>query len=185
MKCERCEKNPARVRIDQIVNGRREQHYLCQSCVDELMGAAMGQMGGFDGEGLPDGAPFGFVSKNGNAASAAGGVNTATAERHSNNSKTPTLDQYGRDLTREVEEGKLDPAAGRQRELRRLITVLGRRQKNNPVLIGEPGVGKTAIVENLARRIYEGDVPSVLRGKRIVSLNIGGMVAGAMFRGQF
>ena len=185
MKCERCEKNPARVRIDQIVNGRREQHYLCQSCVDELMGAAMGQMGGFDGEGIPDGAPFGFVSNNGNAASAAGGVNTATADRRSNNSKTPTLDQYGRDLTREVEEGKLDPAAGRQRELRRLITVLGRRQKNNPVLIGEPGVGKTAIVENLARRIYEGDVPSVLRGKRIVSLNIGGMVAGAMFRGQF
>ncbi len=185
MKCERCEKNPARVRIDQIVDGRREQHYLCQSCVDELMGAAMGQMGGFDGEGIPDGAPFGFISKNGNAASAAGGVNTATAERRSNNSKTPTLDQYGRDLTREVEEGRLDPAAGRQRELRRLITVLGRRQKNNPVLIGEPGVGKTAIVENLARRIYEGDVPSVLRGKRIVSLNIGGMVAGAMFRGQF
>ena len=184
MKCERCEKNPARVRIDQIVDGRREQHYLCQSCVDELMGAAMGQMGGFDGEGIPDGSPFGFTSKNGNAA-AAGGVNTATAERRSNNSKTPTLDQYGRDLTREVEEGKLDPAAGRQRELRRLITVLGRRQKNNPVLIGEPGVGKTAIVENLARRIYEGDVPSVLRGKRIVSLNIGGMVAGAMFRGQF
>jgi ATP-dependent Clp protease ATP-binding subunit ClpC len=185
MKCERCEKNPARVRIDQIVNGQREQHYLCQSCVDELMGAAMGQMGGFDGEGIPDGAPFGFVSKNGNAASAAGGVNTATADRRSNNSKTPTLDQYGRDLTREVEEGKLDPAAGRQRETRRLITVLGRRQKNNPVLIGEPGVGKTAIVENLARRMYEGDVPSVLRGKRIVSLNIGGMVAGAMFRGQF
>jgi len=185
MKCERCEKNPARVRIDQIVNGRREQHYLCQACVDELMGAAMGQMGGFDGEGMPDGAPFGFVSKNGNAAPAAGGINTATADRRSNTSKTPTLDQYGRDLTREVEEGKLDPAAGRQRELRRLITVLGRRQKNNPVLIGEPGVGKTAIVENLARRIYEGDVPSVLRGKRIVSLNIGGMVAGAMFRGQF
>jgi len=185
MKCERCEKNPARVRIDQIVNGRREQHYLCQSCVDELMGAAMGQMGGFDGEGIPEGAPFGFVSKNGNAASATGGLNTAIAERRSNNSKTPTVDHFGRDLTREVEEGKLDPAAGRQRELRRLITVLGRRQKNNPVLIGEPGVGKTAIVENLARRIYEGDVPSVLRGKRIVSLNIGGMVAGAMFRGQF
>src|SRR5436305_2025221 len=184
MKCERCEKNPARVRIDQIVDGRREQHYLCQSCVDELMSAAMGQMGGFDGDGIPEGSPFGFVSKNGNAA-AAGGVNTATAERRSNNSKTPTLDQYGRDLTREVEEGKLDPAAGRQRELRRLITVLGRRQKNNPVLIGEPGVGKTAIVENLARRIHEGDVPATLRGKRIVSLNIGGMVAGAMFRGQF
>ena len=185
MKCERCEKNPAEVRIDQIVNGQREQHYLCRSCVDELMGAAMGQLGGTDGEGNPDGTPFGFVSKNGNAASTAGGVNTATAEKRTNNSKTPTLDQYGRDLTREVEEGRLDPAAGRQRELRRLITVLGRRQKNNPVLIGEPGVGKTAIVENLARRIHEGDVPATLRGKRIVSLNIGGMVAGAMFRGQF
>ena len=185
MKCERCEKNPARVRIDQIVNGKREQHYLCQSCVDELMGAAMGQLGGLDGEGIPDGAPFGFVSKNGNGASTAGGVNTATAERRTNNSKTPTLDQYGRDLTREVEEGRLDPAAGRQRELRRLITILGRRQKNNPVLIGEPGVGKTAIVEKLARRIHDGDVPATLRGKRIVTLNIGGMVAGAMFRGQF
>src|SRR5437588_85982 len=185
MKCERCEKNPARVRIDQIVNGRREQHYLCQSCVDELMGAAMGQMGDFDGQGMPDGAPFGFVSKNGNAASAAGGVNTTTAERRANTSKTPTLDQYGRDLTNEAAEGKLDPSAGRQRELRRVITVLGRRQKNNPVLIGEPGVGKTAIVEGLARRIHDGNVPVTLRGKRIVSLNIGGMVAGAMFRGQF
>jgi ATP-dependent Clp protease ATP-binding subunit ClpC len=185
MKCERCEKNPAQVRIDQIVNGRREQHYLCQSCVDELMSAAMGQMGGFDGQDMPDGAPFGFVSKNGNAAAAAGGVNTTTAERRANTSKTPTLDQYGRDLTSEAAEGKLDPSAGRQRELRRVITVLGRRQKNNPVLIGEPGVGKTAIVEGLARRIHDGDVPATLRGKRIVSLNIGGMVAGAMFRGQF
>src|SRR6266700_5751588 len=180
--CERCQKNPARVRVDQMVDGKRESHYLCQSCVDELMNA-MGQMGGLEDQGL-SGAPFGF-STNNKSASAAGGVNTATAERRANNSKTPTLDQYGRDLTREVEEGRLDPAAGRQRELRRVITVLGRRQKNNPVLIGEPGVGKTAIVEGLARRINEGNVPATLRGKRIVSLNIGGMVAGAMFRGQF
>src|SRR5207247_968288 len=120
-----------------------------------------------------------------NNSASAGGVNTATAERQAKHSKTPTLDQYGRDLTAEAAEGKLDPAAGRQRELRRVITVLGRRQKNNPVLIGEPGVGKTAIVEGLARRIHEGNVPAALRGKRIVSLNIGGMVAGAMFRGQF
>src|SRR5689334_15639090 len=185
MKCERCQKNPARVRVEQVVDGRHETHYLCQSCVDELMNA-MGQLGDLEGQGLP-GAPFGFAANNNKFASAggSGNLNTATAERQAKHSKTPTLDQYGRDLTREVEEGKLDPAAGRQREIRRLITVLGRRQKNNPVLIGEPGVGKTAIVENLARRIYEGDVPSVLRGKRIVSLNIGGMVAGAMFRGQF
>jgi ATP-dependent Clp protease ATP-binding subunit ClpC len=185
MKCERCEKNPARVRIDQIVDGKLEQHYLCQSCVDELMSNAMSQMGGFDAPDISGSAPFGFVAKNGNSASAAGGVNTATAERRANNSKTPTLDQYGRDLTAQAAEGKLDPAAGRERELRRVITVLGRRQKNNPVLIGEPGVGKTAIVEGLARRIQEGNVPATLRGRRIVSLNIGGMVAGAMFRGQF
>src|SRR5579863_8352246 len=185
MKCERCQKNPARVRVDQMVEGRREQHYLCQSCVDELMGMAMEQMG--NGQNVPEGegVPFGFFSNNNRSSSAAGNKNTATAERQAKYSKTPTLDQYGRDLTAEAAEGKLDPAAGRQRELRRLITVLGRRQKNNPVLIGEPGVGKTAIVEGLARRINEGNVPTTLRNKRIVSLNIGGMVAGAMFRGQF
>src|SRR5713226_5598394 len=134
---------------------------------------------------MPENTPFGFAPNMNNAASSAGGVNTATAEQRAKNSKTPTLDQFGRDLTDEAAQGKLDPAAGRERELRRVITVLGRRQKNNPVLIGEPGVGKTAIVEGLARRINEGIVPANLRGKRIVSLNIGGMVAGAMFRGQF
>jgi ATP-dependent Clp protease ATP-binding subunit ClpC len=184
MKCERCQKNPARVRVDQIVDGRREAHYLCQSCVEELM-SAMNQMGGLDDQGIPGGAPFGFVPNGNNPASAPGSANTATAEQRAKYSKTPTLDQYGRDLTADAVEGKLDPAAGRQRELKRVITVLGRRQKNNPVLIGEPGVGKTAIVEGLARRIVEGSVPAPLRGKRIVTLNIGGMVAGAMFRGQF
>ncbi len=149
--------------------------------------STMGQASGFDGQGIP-GAPFGFSGNNNKSLFAAGGgssLNTATAERQTKHTKTPTLDQYGRDLTTEAAEGKLDPAAGRARELRRLVIVLGRRHKNNPVLIGEPGVGKTAIVEGLARRIHEGNVPVTLRGKRIVSLNIGGMVAGAMFRGQF
>src|SRR5579859_6729876 len=185
MKCERCQQNPARVRVDQMVNGKRESHYLCQSCVDELMNT-MSQMGGLDDMDQTGGAPFGF-SANTNSASAAGagGVNTATAERQAKNSKTPTLDQYGRDMTAEAAEGKLDPAAGREREIRRMITVLGRRQKNNPVLIGEPGVGKTAIVEGIAKRIAEGSVPAPLQGTRIVSLAMGGVVAGAMFRGQF
>jgi ATP-dependent Clp protease ATP-binding subunit ClpC len=185
MKCERCQKNPASVRVDQIVNGRREAHFLCQSCAEELMGVAMESTGGAGDAGEPGGFPFGFNGNRNNTASSAGGRNTATAERQGKHSKTPTLDQYGRDLTAEAAEGRLDPAAGRVRELRRVITVLGRRQKNNPVLIGEPGVGKTAIVEGLARRINDGDVPSTLRNKRIVALNIGGMVAGAMFRGQF
>jgi ATPases with chaperone activity, ATP-binding subunit len=185
MKCERCQKNPARVRVDQMIDGKRESHFLCQQCVDEMMNA-MGQLGGMDGQGL-SGIPFGFTA-NSNKSSSTGNssnVNTATAERQPKRSATPTLDQYGRDLTVEAAAGKLDPAAGRARELRRLITILGRRQKNNPVLIGEPGVGKTAIVEGLARKIDSGDVPMTLRGKRIVSLNMGGMVAGAMFRGQF
>src|SRR5215470_13422610 len=186
MKCERCQKNPARVRVDQMVDGHRESHFLCQSCVDELMNA-MGQLSGLDGTNTPDGGPpFGFSANPGKFASSAGNggnsgnLNTATAEQKVKQSKTPTLDQYGRDLTAEASEGKLDPAAGRERELRRVITVLGRRQKNNPVLIGLPGVGKTAIVEGLARRIHDGNVPTTLRGKRIVSLNIGGAVAGAM-----
>ncbi|GCE30480.1 negative regulator of genetic competence ClpC/MecB [Dictyobacter alpinus] len=187
MKCERCQKNPARVRVDQMVEGRRESHFFCQSCVEELM-SMMNQAEGFDGPET-SGAPFGFTTNNNNTSSAAAaranGVNTATAERPETQSKTPTLDKYGRDLTGEAAEGKLDPAAGRERELRRMITILGRRQKNNPVLIGEPGVGKTAIVEGLARKINSGDVPANLRGKRVISLNMGNMVAGASFRGQF
>ncbi|HEX7734021.1 MAG TPA: ATP-dependent Clp protease ATP-binding subunit, partial [Ktedonobacteraceae bacterium] len=132
MKCERCKKNSAQVRIDQIVNGHREPHYLCQSCVVEIM-SSMGQMGSED-LGNDESAPFGFQMNN-NAAAAAGAPNTAgtaTAQQQVNRSKTPTLDQYGRDLTGEAADGRLDPASGRERELRRVITVLGRRQKNNP-----------------------------------------------------
>jgi len=175
------------MQINQIINGRREVHHLCQSCIEEIM-KSMGPMGGMMDDAFSSGnASFGFMSRNGanTGASSPNAANTATAERRAKYSKTPTLDQYGRDLTAEAAEGRLDPASGRARELRRLITVLGRRQKNNPVLIGEPGVGKTAIVEGLARRIQEGNVPANLRDKRIVSLNIGGIVAGAMFRGQF
>src|SRR3954449_12755459 len=95
------------------------------------------------------------------------------------------LERYGRDLTEEARRGKLDPVIGRDEEIRRVIQVLSRRTKNNPVLIGEPGVGKTAIAEGLARRIVEGDVPESLRDKRLISLDIGAMVAGAKYRGEF
>jgi len=95
------------------------------------------------------------------------------------------LDKYGRDLTEEARQGKLDPVIGRDEEIRRVIQVLSRRTKNNPVLIGEPGVGKTAIVEGLARRIVEGDVPESLKHRRLLSLDLGAMVAGSKYRGEF
>ena len=99
--------------------------------------------------------------------------------------KYQALAKYGRDLTEEARRGKLDPVIGRDTEIRRVIQVLSRRTKNNPVLIGDPGVGKTAIAEGLARRIVSGDVPEGLKGKRLISMDIGSMLAGAKYRGEF
>ena len=113
-------------------------------------------------------------------------------EANSDNNKTygsfnstPTLNQYGTDLTKKAQEGKLDPVIGRQKEIERVVQILSRRTKNNPCLIGEPGVGKTAIAEGFAQRIIQGDIPETLKNKRVVSLDISGMVAGAKYRGDF
>jgi ATP-dependent Clp protease ATP-binding subunit ClpC len=103
----------------------------------------------------------------------------------SSRTKTPTLDEFGTNLTQLAQEGKLDPVVGRTREIERVIQILGRRTKNNPVLIGEPGVGKTAIAEGLAQRIVQGDVPDILADKRVISLDIGLLVAGTKYRGEF
>ncbi|MFM1842485.1 MAG: ATP-dependent Clp protease, ATP-binding subunit ClpC / Negative regulator of tic competence, partial [Cyanobacteriota bacterium] len=103
----------------------------------------------------------------------------------SGRTKTPTLDEFGSNLTQMAAEGKLDPVVGRQKEIERVIQILGRRTKNNPVLIGEPGVGKTAIAEGLAQRIANKDIPDILEEKRVVTLDIGLLVAGTKYRGEF
>ena len=100
-------------------------------------------------------------------------------------SQTPTLDQYSRNLTEYAKEGKLDPVIGREKEIERVIQILSRRTKNNPCLVGEPGVGKTAIVEGLAEKIVEGDVPDTIKDKRVMTLDLSGMVAGSKYRGEF
>ena len=108
-----------------------------------------------------------------------------TADSSGAESQYDALKKYARDLTAAAREGKLDPVIGRDEEIRRAIQVLSRRTKNNPVLIGEPGVGKTAIAEGLALRIVKGDVPETLKDKKLLSLDLGALIAGAKFRGEF
>ena len=119
------------------------------------------------------------------AQTASEGIRGGASSASKGPGKTPTLDQFGRDLTAMAKEGKLDPVIGRGKEIERVIQILSRRTKNNPCLIGEPGVGKTAIAEGLAQKITADEVPELLRGKRVVTLDLTGMVAGTKYRGNF
>jgi len=132
------------------------------------------------------------LSESSSASSAIGGARASSTassqkekEKEKSSAKTPLIDQLATDLTLKAEEGKLDPVIGRQMEIERVIQILARRNKNNPALIGEPGVGKTAIVEGLAQRIVEGDVPALLLDKQVLQLDVGSLIAGTMYRGQF
>src|SRR2546430_5421399 len=113
------------------------------------------------------------------------GESGAERQQNKGKSKTPALDSFGRDLTELARQGKLDPVIGRTNEIERVVQILSRRTKNNPVLLGEAGVGKTAIVEGLAQMIIEGSIPELLRDRRIVVLDLAMMVAGTKYRGQF
>jgi ATP-dependent Clp protease ATP-binding subunit ClpC len=154
--CAACGQRPGTMRVVVATQNGPSPVALCGQCACQLMASGAAM--------APAGAP---------------------ARDDKPQSKTPALDEFGRDLTSEAREGRIDPVIGREDEIEQTVEILARRRKNNAVLIGEAGVGKTAIVEGLARRIAEGDVPATLSGARLVALDLAGMVAGAQFRGQF
>jgi len=156
--CANCGQRPGAVRVVLAAEGGRRAGALCEPCARELFAAAaVGASGAADGP-----APAGESA-----------------------SGTPALDEFGRDLTADAADGRIDPVIGRAGEIEQTVEILARRRKNNAVLIGEAGVGKTAIAEGLALRIAAGEVPETLRGARVVALDLAGMLAGAQYRGQF
>jgi ATP-dependent Clp protease ATP-binding subunit ClpC len=164
--CSACGQRPGVIQVVSATEGRRTSATLCQTCARELLASAGGTPPyPFDGPQRPDEGQQG--GQNG------GGSNT------------PSLDEFGRDLTDDAAEGRIDPVIGRATEIEQTVEILARRRKNNAVLIGEAGVGKTAIAEGLALRIAEGDVPLLLRDCRVVAVDLAGMLAGSQYRGQF
>ena len=171
---------------DQAMNGARqvlEQHDMNYEQILDMLHAPQ-KNGVTGGIGLPEDEEEDYEPQNtasGNQNSTSG---TATTQKKKE-SKTPVLDNFGTDLTKAAVEGKLDPCVGREREIQRVVEILGRRKKNNPILIGEPGVGKSAIVEGLAQQIADHHTSPMLFGKRIYTLDMTGVVAGTKYRGQF
>src|SRR3954470_12973324 len=170
--CDICGERPAAVEVLFTTGGGGRSGSVCERCARQAMAA----------QGMN---PFGGNSPYGPFGPSAGGVATQERQDTRQRSETPALDEFGRDLTGDALEGRIDPVIAREGEIEQTIEILARRRKNNAVLIGEPGVGKTAIAEGLARRIAEGDAPEPLQGARLVALDLGGVLAGSQFRGQF
>ena len=201
MRCYKCGKAEVNFHFTSNINGRRAEMYLCADCAAKSEYRMYQNNknnpvnnGGFGLSGNPNGffplfhfQPVHAVSGDGNSMLNDNRQRSQTAAKQNKcvKTETKTLDQFSRDLTDAAAEGKLDPVVGRDEEIQRVIQILSRRTKNNPVLIGEPGVGKTAVAEGLARMIVEGDVPETLQKKRIVSLDLTAMVAGTKYRGEF
>jgi ATP-dependent Clp protease ATP-binding subunit ClpC len=165
--CDVCGERPGTLEVTFVAGGERRAGLLCERCAR----AALAQQQG----GLP-GASFGPGGR---------AVGPAVRQRTNQRSGTPALDEFGRDLTAEANAGRIDPVIGREDEIAQVVEVLTRRRKNNAALIGEAGVGKTAIAEGLALRIAQSDVPDPLRDVRVVALDLSGMLAGTQFRGAF
>ncbi|WP_134699462.1 ATP-dependent Clp protease ATP-binding subunit [Ammoniphilus sp. YIM 78166] len=170
MQCQQCQESQAHMRVNIVINNKARTMHLCSECFNTI-----GQPSGFKmGKGGMEDLfkSFGFMSP-------------SLPSQSSDQRKSSILDQVGRNLTDMAKAGLIDPVIGRDEEIKRVIEILNRRNKNNPVLIGEPGVGKTAIAEGLALRIIEVDVPSKLQGKVVYTLDVSSLVAGTGIRGQF
>lgn len=185
MLCEKCRQKEANIQLQLRVNGQQENHFLCSSCYKEeknKLGALSGQLGGFSP--FSPQSFFGGGSNNNQPFMPDQAMNpqqmTTTREEQKG-----LLDQFGRNLTNNAKAGLIDPVIGRENEVKRVIEILNRRTKNNPVLIGEPGVGKTAIAEGLALKIAEGSVPAKLQTKEVYLLDVASLVANTGIRGQF
>ncbi|MBP3950433.1 ATP-dependent Clp protease ATP-binding subunit [Bacillus suaedae] len=177
MLCQKCQKNDANVKMNIMINSSRKQVLLCSECYDQTTNQH--SMGSFNFDEFFKG----FVHSKTNHS--INGMNQQVKEAPTNVAGGGFLDQHGRNLSEEARQGRIDAVIGRDKEIERVIEVLNRRTKNNPVLIGEAGVGKTAIAEGFARKIVEGEVPAKLLNKEVYVLDISSLVAGTSYRGQF
>ncbi|WP_033829375.1 ATP-dependent Clp protease ATP-binding subunit [Bacillus andreraoultii] len=183
MLCQKCHKNEANIHLQMYINGQQTEYALCQTCYKEEQEKFGNSLKNFMGNTNPLYEMFGGASPFDNIFNNQNGVKTQTVQ--SSGGRGGFLDQYGKNLTIEAQNGKIDPVIGRDDEIKKVIEILNRRNKNNPVLIGEPGVGKTAVVEGLALKISTGDVPMKLKGKQVYLLDVASLVANTGIRGQF